>query len=130
MYPPLRSAFFDHFPQRPLDIRKGRAQHGAPGIDHDIPLRPDFGAMEPERFPNAPLNPVADHRSADRARHGKPQSRRVPGRVRVCQAKGREQGTGESDTVIIDGSEFGSAQNPRSVRKLERAAGGGFSCWP
>jgi hypothetical protein len=54
----------------------------------------------------------------------------VPRRVRVCQAKGREQGTGKADTVIIDGSEFGRAQDPRSMRKLQRAAGGGFSCWP
>ena len=130
MYPPLGSAFFDHLPQRPLDIRKGGAQRRAPRIDHDVPLRADFRAVQPERFPNAPFDPVADHRSADRARDGKPQPSRVPGRVRVCQAKGREQRTGEADTVIIDGSEFGSAQNPRSVRKRERAAGGGFSCWP
>jgi hypothetical protein len=86
--------------------------------------------MQPERFPNAPFDPVADHRSTDRARHRKPQSSRAPGRVRVGQAKDREQGTGKADTVIIDGSKFSRAQDPRSVRKLQRAAGGGFSCWP
>ena len=130
IYPPLRSAFFNYLPQRPLDIRKGRAQSRPPGIDHDVPLRADFRAVQPERFPDATLDPIADHRSADRPRHGETQPGRVSRRVRDCQAESREQGTGESDTVIIDGSEFGSAQNPRSLRKLERAAGGGFSCWP
>jgi len=127
---PLRSAFFDHLPQRPLDIRKGGAQGSPAGVNHDIPLWSDFRAVQPEGFPNAPFDPVADHRSADRARHRKSQSSSASGRVRTSQAKGREQGTGKADTVIIDGSKFGRAQNPRSLRELQRAAGGGFSCWP
>ena len=112
MCPPLRSAFFDHFPQCPLDIWKGGSEGRAPGIDHDVPLRAELRAMQPESFPNAPFDAVADHRSADSARDSKPQSSRVPGWVWACQAKGREQGTGKADTVIIDGSELGRAQNP------------------
>ncbi len=128
--PLLRSAFFDHLSQRPFEIRERRVERRPTGIDHDIPLRADFRAVQPERFPNPPLDSVADHRAADRPRNGKPQSSCFSGRVRVCQAKGREQGTGKANTVIIDGSEIGSAQNPRSVRKRQRAAGGGVSCWP
>lgn len=128
--PPLRSAFFDHLAECSLDLRERRLERRSAGIDHDIPLRSDFHAMQPERLPNAPLDPVANDRSADGARYRKAQASCCSGRVRVCQAKGREQGTREADTVIIDGSKFGRAQNPRCVRKLQRAAGGGFSCWP
>jgi hypothetical protein len=128
--PPLRSAFFDYLPERPLNLRKRSIERRPTGIDHDIPLRSDFRAVQPERFPNAALDPVADHGSADRSRYRESQTGGASGRVRTRQTKGGEQRTGEADTVIIDGSEFGRAQDPRSVRKLQRAAGGGFSCWP
>lgn len=85
--PPLRSAFLDHFPQSPFDFWKRRAQGRAPRVDHDIPLASDFGAMHPESFPNAALDAVAHHRSADRSRHREPQAGGASRRVRTRQAK-------------------------------------------
>ena len=85
--PPLRSAFLDHPPQRPLDLGKRRAEGRAPRVDHDIPLAADFGAMQPERLPDAALDAVAHDRSADRTRHREPQAGGASRRVRTRQAK-------------------------------------------
>lgn len=126
----LRPAFVDHLLERPLDFGKRRVEGGAAGIDHDIPLRADFGAVEPEGFAEAALNAVADDGSANRAGHGETQARARSRGPRVRQAKGGEQGTGKADTVVISGSEFDGAQDPRRGRKRERAAGCGFSWTP
>ena len=85
--PPLRSAFLNQLPERPLDFRKRRAKSRAPRVDHDIPLAADFGAMHPEGFPNAALDAVAHDRSADRSRHGESQAGGASRRVRTRQAK-------------------------------------------
>ncbi len=130
MSPLLRSAFFDHLAERSLDLRKRRAQGRTPGVNHDVPLRSDIRPLQPERFPDTALDAVTHHSPTDGTRYGKPQPRCDSRRVRTRQAERSEQGTGKADTVIIDGSKFGCAQDPRSVRELQRAAGGGFSCWP
>jgi hypothetical protein len=83
--------------------------------------------MEPESLANTALNAVADDGTADRARHCEAQPGGVPRRIRTRQAKRSEEWSGEANTVVIDGSEFGGAQNPRCLRKRERAAAGGFS---
>jgi len=85
--PPLRSAFFDHPRERPLDFRERRAQRRAPWIDDNVPLPADFGAVQPESFANAPLDAVAYDRSANRARHGETQAGGASRRVRTRQAK-------------------------------------------
>ena len=85
--PPLRSAFLNHLPQSPLDLWERRAKGRAPRVDHNIPLASDFGAMQPEGFPNATIDAIAHHRSADRARHREPQAGGASRRVRTRQAK-------------------------------------------
>jgi len=85
--PPLRSAFLNHLCERPLDFQKRRAEGCAPRVDHDVPLPPDFGAVEPEGFPNAALDAVAHDRSADCTRHREPQAGGTSRRVRTRQAK-------------------------------------------
>lgn len=98
--------------ERPLDFRKRCIEGGAARIDHDVPLRSDFGAVEPESLAEAALNPVADDGSANGAGHGETQARAASRGPRVRQAKGGEQGTGKANTVVISGSEFDGAQGP------------------
>src|SRR5260370_1706900 len=89
----LRSAFFDHLPQRALDLRERRGARRPARVNHDIPLRPDFGAVQAERLTEPAFDAVADHRSADRARHGETQTRAASSWIRARQAKRSEQGT-------------------------------------
>ncbi len=126
----LSPAFVDHLLERPLDFGKRRVESGAAGIDHDIPLRADFGAVEAESLAETALNAVANHGSTNGAGYGETQARAGSRGPRVRQAKGGEQGTGKANTVVISGSEFDGAQDPRRGRKRECAAGCGFSWTP
>ena len=121
----LRSAFIDHLSERPLDFGKWSQQRRAAGIENDIPLRPDFSAVQSKRLAEAPLDPVPRDRSADGAWHRETQSRAAPRHIRPRHAERSEQGTGKADTVVIRGSKIGSAQDPARGRKRERTAGGG-----
>jgi len=100
-------AFFNHPLKRPLDFRKWRIERRSPGVDDDIPRPNKFGAMDTKRFPEPAFDPVADHRSADRSRDGKPHPDAIP--IRSRQTERREQGTGNADAVVIDESKIGGA---------------------
>lgn len=110
--PGSRSAFFNHFPERKVDLVNGRFDRSFARVEHDIPLRPDFGTMHAERFSQTPFDPVANHRATDRSRNRK--SKTSAGSVTFCvrEAKRREQGSGEAHAVVIYRSEIGGAQNP------------------
>lgn len=107
-----RVASCDHPPQRQLDFPERRVQNRAPRIDHDVPLRTDFGPMQTKSLPQPAFDPVTDHGPADRSGHGEPQTRsRLGFRSAPRQAKGREQWTGEADALFIDLPKIGGAQN-------------------
>jgi hypothetical protein len=66
--------------------------------------------MEPERFPKTPLDAVPLDCSADGPRDGKAQARawfRFP--LRPLETERGEEGTGNSEAVVIDPTEVGLA---------------------
>src|SRR5262245_42511258 len=62
-------ASLDHLPHREFDFGKWRVERRPARVDHDVPLRPEFGAVQAERFPDAAFNAVTDHGSTDCSRH-------------------------------------------------------------
>src|SRR5579862_2003583 len=123
-----RVAFFDHPPHFALDLGELRFQRRAARIDHDVPLRREFGPVQPEGFAKTALDSISDHGFADRARHCEAQTGPtfprggVQGRDFARPAKGGEQRTGDAESVIIDKPEIGGAQNPGGPGKVERPA--------
>lgn len=66
----LVPAFLNHLTEPPLDFVESRRKRRPPRVDHDVPLRAEFGAMQAERFANAAFDTVADHCIPDSSRHG------------------------------------------------------------
>ena len=64
--------------------------------------------MQPENFTHATLDAIASDGFSDRARHGETQPRTRSG-FRASQTKRGEQRCGDADSLVIDGSEVGSA---------------------
>lgn len=149
-WPGSGSAFFDQSPKGLFDIGETGVERRAPRVEDDVPLRADFRAMQAKRRAEAPLNTIAHHRSADRARHGKSEPgacdkscarsrgfarwqscsrfRGVTGfRTRPRPAEGSEQGTRDAKALVIGGAEFGGAQDPGRSGKSRRGAGCGFN---
>ena len=71
----FRSAFVDHLAQRAFDLGKGRVESGAARVDHDIPLRPEFGAVETEGFAETALKAITHHGPANGSGNRKTQTR-------------------------------------------------------
>jgi len=63
----------NHFPDAPLKFGKRRSECGSPGIEYNIPTWVQFGAVQPEGFAQAALDPVPDHAPADCARYREPE---------------------------------------------------------
>jgi hypothetical protein len=121
----LRSAFFDHLLEGPFEFGEGGCRRHTSNVEHDIPLRPEFGAALPENLAEPALDAISHNRSANRARHGETQARAGSFEVLAGHAKRGKQGTGNADTVVIRNSELGGAQNPARGRKRERTVAGG-----
>jgi hypothetical protein len=86
---------FDHFPEGPLKVRKGRGERSPPWINDDVPLWIELCPVQAERFPQASLDAISDHASTDSARNREAQSRgAIAAFVRPvtspCKAKSRE----------------------------------------
>ena len=65
--------------------------------------------MQADRFADPPFDAVAHHGFPEGARSGEPDMRAI--RLRFADAKGREQGPGDTGTVVIHAPEvFGTKQ--------------------
>src|SRR5262249_30261431 len=107
----LRAASLRHSPEGPDELIEGRLQSRASRVKHDVPLRPDFGPMQPEDLPQTALDSVARHGSAEgtRRRDSQPGARcavrfLVSARTLPGQAEGCKQGAWETDAFLIDHS--------------------------
>ncbi len=113
-----RVASIDHLPHFLLEIGESSLERRAPRVEHDIPFRSQPRFEHPECLSQTPLDPIADHRVADRAGNSEtkpwPESRRV---VRTGPAKGGEEGTGDAESLVINKPELGRAQNSRRPGK-------------
>jgi hypothetical protein len=121
----LDRAFLDHFPERPLNFIPLDRARGLARIEDDIPLGSDFRTMQSKCLAKSPLNPVAHHGLSNRPRNGNAQARRSSTGVRPRQAKRGEQRPRETHSFVINGSEFGGAQEAggsRPIEKLGRSA--------
>jgi hypothetical protein len=121
-------ASFNYFPESALDFGKFREQRRAPRVDDDIPFRRELRAMQPEGFAETAFDAVPDDGSAQCPGCGKAQPRAAFPPDVASQTERCEQGAGNADAFVIDGSIVGGAQNPGRLRKSQRAsATGGFS---
>jgi len=107
---------FDHLPERPLKVRKGRGERRSPWINDDVPLWIEFRSVQAERFPHTPLDAVPDNASTDSAGNRESQSRPWTLILRSRQTKSGEEGTGNALAVVIHFSEIGGAQGPDGRR--------------
>jgi hypothetical protein len=126
--PPSRSAFLDQPLECPFDFRERSGKRRAARVDDNVPLRPDSGAMPPERLAQPALDSIARHRASDRAwnRESQPRAAALI-RPRSRQAERREYGSGKADAVVINRSEIGGAQDSGRLRESQRTAGGRIS---
>ena len=85
-------AFFDHLPESPLDFGELGFKGRAPGVDDDIPLRAELGAMQAEGFAESALDAVADDGSAEGAGSGESQACTGLSTAVARQTERREQG--------------------------------------
>jgi hypothetical protein len=118
----------NHPLERQLQFCERRSKRRAPWIEHDVPLRTEFGTVFAERFAQPALDSVARDRFPDRPRNRKPEADTFSGRS-SRQTERREQGAGEAKAIVIDLSEIGRAQDPGRSRKKKRSARAGFT-WP
>jgi hypothetical protein len=118
----------NHPLKRQFQFREWRVKRRAPWIEHDVPLRTEFGPVLAERFAQPALDPVARDRFSDRPWNRKPEADTFSGRS-SRQTERREQGAGEAKAIVIDLSEIGRAQDPGRSRKKKCTAGDGFT-WP
>jgi hypothetical protein len=120
--------FPDHLGERPLQIGEWRENRSLARIENDIQVncRP-FRAMQSERRPQTPLNPVAHHRSAQRLGDRKADSNACSIPLAPRHTKGGEQRTGYASAVIINRSEIGGPQYSGTLRKRLLAAGARFN---
>lgn len=117
-----RVALLDHFPDGPLDVAEGRPECSPARIEHDIPPRIEFGAVQAERLAQTPLDAVSVHASTDRARNCEAQAGAGSCLVAVCaartrQAKRGEEGAGNARAVVIHFSKVGGAQSGSEDRR-------------
>jgi len=119
-------AFFDHLPQRPLDLTKRSGERRASRIKNHIPSRAELGTVLTEGLAQTALDSIADDRPAQRSRHRKSQPGSSFRIGSALQAERREHRAGYAGAVVIDRSKIGGAQNPRGSREGERIAAGGF----
>jgi hypothetical protein len=133
-WPGSGSAFFYNATESLFDLSKARVQRRPPRIENNVPLRANIRAMEPERRAQAPLNSIADDCSPNRARDGEPQAgtsdrdcARLQFRSWPRPAKCGEQGTGNTEALVIGGAEFGGVQDSRRLRESKTGAFSRFS---
>jgi hypothetical protein len=126
----LAFAFTDHFHERLLDFGERRVERRATRINDDVPLRRKREAVHSKSLAQPALDAIAHDSSTQRARGGDAQAwtnRAVSAGKTEC----RQQRIRDAQTLVINGSKFSGAQNPRRLRKGERgprcAAGGGVS---
>jgi hypothetical protein len=84
-------------------------------IDDDGPLGVQPIELQADGLADAPFNAVAHHGVTQGARGSEPDMR--SSRLRFAHAKGREQGTGEAGSVVIDASEIFGSQQPYTFGK-------------
>ena len=99
----------------PLQFRRRRIERFAAGIDDDGPLGVQPIEVEADGLADAPLDTVAHHGFPEGAGGGEPDVRSI--RLRFAYAERREQGTGETGSVVIDASEIFRSQEAYTFGK-------------
>ena len=134
----LAPASTNHFHERLLDFGKRRADRRAPRINDDVPPRRESGAMHSKRLAETALDAVSDDGATQGSRGCDAQAGTVTLNRAFCarnravnmrETECREQRIRDAQTLVINGSKIGGAQNPCRFRKGQRsprcAAGGG-----
>jgi hypothetical protein len=87
-----------------MQIRSGSVERFAARIDDDGPLGAQLIEVQADGLADAPFDAVAQHCFAECAGGGEPDVRSA--RLRFAYTERREQGTGETGSVVIDASEI------------------------
>jgi len=96
-------------------FRRRRIQSFQPRIDDDGPLRIQPIEITADGFTEPPPETIAHHGFADGAWNGETDV--GPIGLRLADAKGREQGAGETRTCVINPSEILRSQQTDTLRK-------------
>ncbi len=99
----------------PFQFAERRRQHAAAGIDNHSALRTQYRETGAHSLPDSPLDPVADHRVAQRARH-RDAHLGPPARF-IKQNKSQQRGARVAGAALIDGTELAGTQNPDTFGK-------------
>ena len=99
----------------PPQIRQRRIEGSFPWIDHDGPLGVQPIELAADGLADAPLDAVANHRTAQGARHGKADARAI--RQSAADTEGREQRAGVAGSLVIDSAEIDRSQQADTFRK-------------
>lgn len=108
-----------------FNFAEGGVEDGAAGIEDDVPLRRERGAVEAKGFAQTALDAVAVDRAADGSRDGEAEAGAGwagSGSGIASEAEGREEGTGDAETMVIDESKVGGAKDPAGAREQQRGA--------
>jgi hypothetical protein len=98
-----------------LEFRHRRIQSFQPRIDDDGTLRVQPIEIAADGFAHPPFNTIPYHGIADRAWNGEADMGSIG--LRLADAKGREQGAGETGTCVINPSEILRSQQTDTLRK-------------
>jgi len=112
----------DHFSESFFDFAEAGQEHRAAGVEDDIPARLQFGAMEAKGFAKTASDAVAVDGAADGSGDGEAEAGALRVRTFASEAKGREQGTGDAETMIIDVSKVGGTEDPAGSRRGQLGA--------
>jgi len=97
------------------EFRHRRIQSFQPRIDDDGTLWVQPIEMAANGFPEPPPDTIPHHGLTQRTRHGETDVRSI--RLRLADAKGREQGAGETRALVINPSEILRSQQTDTFRK-------------
>jgi len=132
----LAPASTNHFHERLLDFGKRRADRRAPRINDDVPPRRESGAVYSKRLAETALDTVSDDGATQGSRGCDTQAGTANREfmtwnraVGAGETECRKQRIRDAQTLVINDSKIGGAQNPCRFRKGQRgprcAAGGG-----
>jgi hypothetical protein len=107
-------AFFNHLLKTALDFVKWRGERAPAGVDDDIPVWAEFGAMLSKCLANAALDTVSRHCFSQGFRDREPDA--DAGGVLAGPAEGRKQWAGNTEAVVIDDAKVGGFLNLRRSR--------------
>jgi len=101
------------------EIRKSRRQRRLAGLQDHVPLRPKLSKTQTNRFPQPPLQAVADHAPAERLWHGEADAGPDLTLNRITNS--RKVRAGHPNAFVVNLPKIGAPQEPGLLGEGERS---------